>query len=167
MAGTSVDFDAAEFVASIRATMMMGLPKEPELRPIFHFPFTPDYEADPLVNELVDEGGEPYDWNGAKPTTPAAGTPEPKEPVLSGDEEGQVLLAVAAAGSGGEEQTAIGDFNSAEYDRVFLDVDWPLVQGFTWVSLGGNRYEYVSTEPQIGLFEVTLYIVRVAAGDES
>lgn len=151
MAGASTDFDAVGFRAQIRAAMTMGLPVDPAERPTFHFPRS-------RVHAVADLGGAPFDWRAGVDTS-AEGPGGLRDPI-------QVPCAWETA-KGGEDYTAVGEFNTDEALLTVLDVDFELVRGFSWVALGGNRYDYSRELPPRGLFDVTVHQVIVIARDES
>jgi hypothetical protein len=149
MAGSSPDFDPAGFRRDIRAAMQMGMPADPTQRPTFRF-----HQAKTFVT--ADVGGMPFDWN--EPPTPEDDEPA-RDPV-------QVLCAVET-NSGAEETTAIGDFDADEAVLTFLEDEYAAVAGFDEVTLGGNTYVYDKELPPVGLYEVTVYRIKVNARDES
>lgn len=155
MAGPDPDnpLFAEEFHADIGAVMMMGLPQDPALRPIFHFDGGREYLQ-------ADSAGNPWDWTAA-PTDP-----EPPDPVVAGDADDEVLLAIEPR-EGETDETTAGTFEADEYIFYFLDDQWPKVEAFTWCLLGGRRFKRTRTLNPIGLFDVTVHQVRVEADPDA
>lgn len=153
MAGSSPDFNAAEFRRSVHEVEQMGMPQDVALRPTFHFDLRPVAAA----GVATDRRGRPFDWT--EPVDPVASAP-PKPPV-------QASCSWASASAGSNEDTAVGEFNANEYDLFILDDEWAKVADFTFVLLGGNEYRREFQVPEQGLYEVTIHQVRVTARDES
>ncbi len=150
MAGTSTDLDAAEFRRDIRATMLMGLPKAAADRPIFYF------DTARTWTEETDSSGAPFDFTAtpATATTPAS---------VSG-----VMCAVELIIAAGETiETSVADFSPTKARLTFLDDDWALVDGFSYVTLGGTRYDLDKTIPPIALHDVGVHQVIVQAPSEA
>ena len=147
MAGPDPDavFDADSFRESLRFAMTMGLPEPVDLRPTFHFPKVTTSVAP------ADPGGLPWDH--------AAPVVEPS-PVASK----QVVCLVEPEG-GGTGYTNVGKFTARRATLSFFEDEWADIDGWEWVSIGGNRYDRGPTLEPLGLFEVTLYRVDVVAAD--
>lgn len=151
MAGVSVDFDATGFRDAIRATMMMGFSTSTPEWPTFYFnPSGYTYPA----GTTLDETGRPYDLS-------VMATPT----VLSS-------LTVPCAIEWGSGKTvdykieAVGDFQNGDMVLTLLDVDYTLVKTADYVMMGTQRYEIRFLEPQIGLFDVSVYRMHCRAIQE-
>lgn len=155
MAGESPDFDPDGFRADIEAAMTMGLPKELALRPTFYWD---DRVLLPVASLDGDAAGKPWDLNAPAPA-PDPDAPAPRAPV-------QVPCAVEYGSSPAEEGTAVGNLNANQARLTFLDIHYELIVGFSWCTLGGNRYKHVLEQP-VGLYDVTVRQVVVEAVDES
>lgn len=153
-------FDADSFRTDIRAAMAMGMPEDQEMRPIFLFPREQTFDN-------VDKAGVPWDYSEA----PLTDTGEDEEhAVRCGTGADEVLCAWEAGGGRGGTQsneTPFGDFDALRLVLTILDVDYAKIAGFDRVLMSGNEYRYQFEEPQIGLFDVTIYQVVVGALDES
>lgn len=153
-------FVADDFRASIRATMLLGMPEDQDQRPIFLFPRARTYAVE-------DKAHLPFDWT----TTPATDS-DPDEPrtVKCGTEADEVLCAWEAAGGRGGTQsneTPFGDFDSERLVVTMLDVDFALIDGFDRAMFSGNTYRYQFEGPRTGLYEVTVHQLVLGAVDES
>lgn len=151
MAGSNPDDPAfaADFRTNIAAVMTMGLPEDVALRPTFLFP---------LVKTFVPAArdGAPWDWT----QSPTDVQPDPPRASV------QVPCAVEPQ-AGAAVVTSVGQFDATRAILTFLDEHWSSVFGFYEVLLGGDRYAYVRQLPPIGLFDVTVHQVLVAAVDET
>lgn len=151
MAGSSPDFDAAGFREAMRATMMMGFSTSTPEWPTFYFNPT-GYTYPP--GTLLDETGKPYDFAvKATPTQAAA-------------------ISVPCAIEWGSGKTvdykieAVGDFQYGDMVLTLLDVDYALVKTADYVMMGTQKYEIRFLEPQIGLFDVSVYRFHCRAVQE-
>jgi hypothetical protein len=147
MAGKNAAFDARLFRDSIHTAMKMGMSPEIERQPVFHFP-----EQVSPVNEF-DSGDVPLDPGVAMPTEPAA----PPVSVPCGIEYGDT------AG----EMTNLGVVSPTRLVLTLLDVDYRKVEGFAYVVIDGDRYNYRRIEPPRGLFDVGIFRIHCIAEDES
>lgn len=153
-------FDADDFRLNIRATMLMGLPEDESLRPIFHFPRERDWA-------IEDHGGQPLDWL-ATPTSDSNDDPGEPRIVTCGEADDQVVCTWDAAGGRGGTQsseTPFGDFDTERLTLVLLDVDRAKIDGFDRVVVGGQEFKPQFEQPAAGLFDVTVYQIVVQAID--
>jgi hypothetical protein len=141
-------FNANEVRAGLRLAMEVGLPPDIADQPVFVFP-----------GEIVDDGlerdaeGTPLDWRATKQRGP--------------DETVQVPCAIEYMDGYGDGN--IENFGVVMPSRValtFLDEDYVEIRGFSYVMIGGNRYNYQRTEPPIGLVSVGVWRVHVRSDDE-
>lgn len=154
MAGTSTDFNAADFIANIEAAMMMGLPDDEAMRPIFHFDGARTYD-------YQDGAHRPWDPKAATATDPA-----PAAAITAGTVDGLPLCAVDPR-EGETDETTAGTFEADEYILVFLQNSWDMISDFTWVELGGKRFKRGKTVAPLGLFPVTVWQTRVEADPDA
>lgn len=143
----SGEFVAADFRATIRATMTMGLPDDVDLRPTFHFPSDDTYLS-------ASRSGMPWDWL----ATPVANDPD-ITPI-------QVPCTVAVAGTT-LTLNAVAEFNPQTAVLGLCDVDYEAVKGFSEVTILGATYRYSKLESADSLFDYTLFNVAVIAKDVS
>lgn len=155
-------FNGDDFRTNIRAAMLMGLPVDQAQRPIFLFPRERTYA-------IEDKAGQPFDWTEA-PATDTNTLPNEPRQVKCGTASTEVLCAFEAAGGRGGTQsseTPFGDFDSERLVFTVLDVDFLKIDGFDRVQMGDAIYRYQFEEPRIGLFDVTVHQLVVAAVDEN
>lgn len=143
----------ANFRAGIAKAMMMGLQPDPALRPIFHFDGYETYDSE-------DSSSRPWDWT-AEPTNDA-----PPEPIVGGNEDGQVLVAVEGR-EGETDETTAGTFEADEYLITALDLEWQKIELFTWVELGGKRFRRGKQVVMPGIFPIGIHQVRVEADPDA
>ena len=141
------DFDAEEVRAGLTLAMNVGLPVQLEDRPTFVFP-----------SEITDTGiardleGVPFDWKGDRtPTGP--------------DTTYQVPCGIEYIDDTGKVE-AFGQMSPSRVILSILDEDYALIEGFSYVVIGGVKYHYQRTEPPIGLVSVGVYQVHCRADDE-
>lgn len=151
MAGTSPDFDGQAFRDAMRATMLMGFSNDTSVQPVFHFNPT-GYTFPP--NTQLDESGKPYDLS-------VMATPTVLAPVT-----------VPCAIEWGSGKTvdykieAVGDFQYGDMVLTLLDVDYVQVETADFVMMGDQKYEIRFLEPQIGLWDVSVYRMHCRAVQE-
>lgn len=153
MAGSSPDFDAAAFDASIRATMRMGMPSAVAERVTWHWRDTETF----VIDDDPEDNGDPYDWT-ATPVTDVPGNPAAPSGEL------QVDYAIEFA-STGDQDNPVGSFDTGKAVITLLGPDYLKVKTADWVTIGPNRYEIEFVAPALGLFEATVYQVYVTAPD--
>lgn len=147
MAGTSRDFNAADFREGIAFAMEMGAAPLEENRLTFHFSSTLVYTG-PVDGENV-----PFD---ADADLASSETPDPVTvpcAVKYYDREG--LL------------TNLGIVQPTRIEVTLLDDDYEQVKEASYVTAGGDRYDYRRTEPPSGLFDVGLFVMHFAARSET
>lgn len=153
-------FDADTFREEIRAAMLMGLPENRNMRPIFLFPRERTYDK-------ADKSGVPWDFS-APPVTDT-GT-DLGHAIYCGENSNEILCTWEAGGGRGGTQsneTPFGDFDALRLVITMLDVDFAKIGGFDRVLMSGAEYRYQFDEPRIGLFDVTVHQLVVGARDES
>lgn len=153
-------FDADTTRDDLRAAMIMGLPDDEDLRPIFHFPRLRTFER-------TDRDGQPLDWS-----TPAVTDTDddPGEPrvVTCGEEEDQVACVwVAGGGRGGTQavETPFGDFDVDRLTISMFEVDRAKIEGFVSVTIGKQSYTPEFELPPVSLYNLTLHQIVVQSVD--
>lgn len=126
--------------------MTLGLPPVETDRPIF---FTPQ---DAVNYARADNEEIPFDPS-ARPQVPA--------PV-----QVSVPCAVEYVDAAGRVET-FGTVNPSKIRLTLLDEDYQRVVGFSYVEIGGDRYNYAKTEPPLGLGEVGVWTIHCIAEDEA
>lgn len=147
MAGSNPTFNAEEFRANIRATMLMGMPESTAERATFRWKPNKTFIKQ-------DSGGSPFDWT----STPVTDVEHP---------DVQVPVALEFMRTTDIAGTALGNFDMGRVTLTLLDVDNEQVVGADEVLLGGNTYDVLFVEPPIGLFSVAVYRWHLKARDES
>lgn len=112
----------------------------------FHFPSTLVY------NTNVDADGRPFDVNATvTQTTPPA-----------------IKVPCAVEYFDAESQpTNFGLMAPSKLKIALLDEDYLKVKGVSYVTLGGDRYNYRRTEPPTGLFDVGIYTMHFTSENET
>lgn len=145
MAGTSPSFDGPTFRSAIRFVFDMAAPPVEDDQVSFFF-------ASSLVyNTPVDGDNVPFDPS-------ATVTTEVPDPV-------KVPCAVEYFDTNGQE-VVFGTLTASKIAITLLDSDYDAVRGFSYVVLGGQKYDYKRTEPPSGLFDVGLFTVHCTAEDQ-
>ena len=146
MAGLVDGLDPAEFRSGIRFAMNLGLPPIEADRPVFVTPQEATNDAN------ADEEDIPFDPS-ARPQVP---------PPLTKS----VPCAVEYVDAAGRVET-FGIVNPSKIRITLLDEEYQQIRGFSYVVIGGDRYNYAKTEPPLGLGSVGVWIIHAIAEDES
>lgn len=144
--GFGEDFDSTIFRANIKNVMKMAAPTAVEERVTFLWDDVKTYTGP------TDPSGKPYQLDAATAS-------------VEETENVQIDCAVEIVDrvpSG----TPIGEFNNPRATITVLDNDYALIEGSSKCLIGGNTYNINYVEP-IGLFDVTVYIIRAQAQDEA
>lgn len=137
MAGSSPDFNLAEFNANIRAAMEMGATLAEEDRATFHFP-----ETGTSTHRSEDD----VPWNPAVVQDRAG-----KDPV--------VVPCAVDYEEPADQDTRLGLIRPTRLSITLLEDDYRAIEGCSHVVYGGERYEYRAT--QVGaLFDAGVYVVK-------
>lgn len=103
--------------------------------------------------ETESPAGNPYDW-----------TSDPvKEEVHA-----EVTIPVAMEFTGGQQDdqyNPVGDFNPRAITIYVLDVDYPLIEGATQVSVSGQIYDIKFHAPRIELVDIQMEVLHCQAKD--
>lgn len=142
MAGSSSDFDSVAFEAGIRAAMEMGLPITTADVPMFYFHAT-----------TTVAGGAPVDGEGV-PFSPSATITSTAPPPVAVD-------CAIESGTGSDEFLRAGTLDTNHLKLTFLEVDYQKIKGFAYVVVGGEKYDYRSTDAPMGLFNSGIRSVHV------
>jgi len=140
------DFPRAEIIAGLRQAMGFGERTRTADKATF-VSF-----ADQLEDVATDDRGVPWDVNVRRTRTPSATVQVPC-----------AVEWVDAADSRG----SYGTINATRIKLTLLDPDYQKVRGFEYVVIGGDKYLHRETEPPIALGSIDVWIVHVAAEDES
>jgi len=142
-------FDAALFREKIIATMTMGMPNTVSDQATFY------WEREVTFSN-TDVTGKPYFLD----DTPATDSTRP---------EIIVPVAVEFVSNSGlassTTQNDVGTFDTSNAIITVLDTYYGDVYDADWVTLGGQIYDIKYWEPPVGLFEVDIHRVHVAARD--
>ena len=147
MAGSSADFDSDGFREGIRAAMLMSMPNAVAAQPLFHF-------QDLRAVDIVDSGGEPFDWS-ATPT----GTP-PRS-------SRRVTCLIDPHTKPMPTETTIGPFRLDRANLYFFEDEWAQIQDFVSVDIDQITYDRTELLQPITLFDVTLRSVTVQSQDKN
>lgn len=140
------DFPRAEIIAGLRQAMGFGEPTRVEDRATFvSFRDLPG-------NVPTDDDGVPWDVNARRVRTPSASV--------------QVACAIEWSDAADRRET-FGTINPTGIKLTLLDPDYQKVKGFEYVVIGGDKYLPRETEPPIALGSIDVWVVHVAAEDES
>lgn len=135
-----VAFDRTGFEAGIRQAMQMGLPAAVADQPVFHF------STSNAVTGSADGRGVPF-----SPTaTVSTSTPAPVSGIVCG----------ITFGNRGDVETRLGDLSEDALAITLLDAEYQQVSGCSYVVLGGDRYDYASTDAPVSLFTAPVWTVR-------
>lgn len=145
MAGFNPDFDSSEFRTGIRFAFEMGAPVEIGDQATFFFPNQLVY------NRPVDDEFTPFDPQATVTTVP----PRPVK----------VLCGIEYQGAEGQ-AIVFGTVTASRLVITLLDEEYALVQGCSYVVVGGERYNYRRTEKPNGLFDVGLYLLHFQAEND-
>lgn len=148
MAGTDPRFNATKFRDAIVFAMNMGLPSATSERATFKWLPVREFTT-------KDRSNRPYDWTDA-----------PVTEEIHADVQIPVAVEYVARGSQSRD-TAVGRMDPSAATLTVLDIHYPQIQGATQVEFDGNTYDIVFVAPPVGLFDVTVYQIHVAARDES
>lgn len=141
MAGKNSGFNAKAFRTAIRQVYDMAAPPVSDEQATFFFP------AQLVYNVGTDAEGTPFD-----PTATVTRTqPDP------------VKVPCALDFKGATDTTDFGILAPAKVAITLLDDDYAQVEGFTYVVIRGEKYNFESVDPPSGLFDVGLYTVHVRA----
>lgn len=137
MAGTQAGFNPDTFRNAIQFVYRMGAPVDPTEQVTFHF--------EPVVttSAATDGDGVPFDPTASRQVTQPT-------PIV-------VPCGVETAAGGGEDETAFGDITETRVKVYLLDVDYTQVKDAAYITLGGERLDYLRTEQPSALFDVGLY----------
>lgn len=153
-------FDADTTVDDLRAAMLMGLPDNEDLRPVFHFPRLRTFDR-------TDAGGQPLDWSAA-PVTDTDDDPGEPRTVTCGEDEDQIVCVWEAGGGRGGTQsneTPFGDFDTERLVISLFEVDRAKIDGFVKVVIGTQDYTPQFELPPVSLYDMTLFQIVVQAVD--
>lgn len=152
--------DIDEVRSNLRDTMLLGLPNDPALRPIFHFPRIETFSPE-------DNGGQPLDWT-QDPVTDTNDNPGEPRVVTCGSGTGQIVCTWEAGGGRGGTQsneTPFGDFDVERLVITILDVDRAKIDGFNKVVIGTQTFLPDFELPPVGLYEMTVHQIVVQNRD--
>lgn len=155
MAGTDSRFDATKFRTSIKFAMHMGLPGSTQEQ------ITWQWTKERTFNN-PDSGGDPFVWSAGHVTSEVDITDMIVDCAVK-------FTAPAGTRVGG---TGIGIIDLSTVDVTFLDTDWNalIAHGGRFpekARIDGDEYTVQIVEPPVGLFDVTVYTVRLQSTDES
>ncbi len=142
MAGDLPGFSAEDFRLNIQFAMNMGLPNDDAAKPTFYFP------QQVSADVPVDGEGVPFAPSGDVDRTPIK--PAVRVPCAIEDEAGNAVVI-----------TAIGGMSEDRLVLTFLDTDWAKVEGFLYVALGGDKYNFVKELHPRALGPVDIHKVLV------
>jgi hypothetical protein len=141
-------FNADQFKAAIRSTMLMGMPEEPSERITFRWTPNRSYTS-------ADSAGNPWSWEDVPVSEDAP-------------EDVQVPAAVEfSARPAGSMDTPIGQFDTSRVIVTLLDDDFEQIRGADLIMIDGATYDVMFVGPPVGLFSVTVYSVFGEARDEA
>lgn len=139
-------FNADEVRAGLTLAMNIGMPVELEEQPVFVFPG--GILAD---GSKRDSAGVPFDWEAGRDRSP--------------DVTVQVPCAIEYVDGAGKLE-GFGVVAPSKLVLTLLDVDHAQIEGFSYVVIAGNKYNYRKTAPPLGLVSVGVYQVHVESDDE-
>ena len=137
-------FDRASILAGLRKAMEFGAPTRGEDKATFYKVVTTTGE------EPRDEDYVPFD--------PAVERSVKPTPIV-------VPCAVEYVDKADQVET-FGAVTSSRVKVTLLDDDYQKVKGFSYVVIGGDKYNYRLTEPVIALGSIDVWTVHVVAEDE-
>lgn len=146
MAGSSSEFNSAEFREAIQFAMTMGAAVDVGERATFHFP------SQLVYNGAADGADVPFDPQ----ATVTRNTPPPV----------QVNCAIDYFDADNQ-ATSFGLLAPTRLAITLLDEDYEKVEGCSYVVVHGDRYDYRRTEPPSGLFDVGVYTMHFVAQNET
>lgn len=141
-------FDADAVRAGLRLAMQVGLPTLASDQPTFFMPTVVTTSG----SHSVDGQQVPYD--------PAY------QPTRSALDKRQVPCAIEYHDGPGKIEN-FGVVTPSKVVLTLLDQDYAAVQGFAFVVITGQKFNYAFTEPGQGLVDVGVYRVHCRADDES
>jgi hypothetical protein len=141
------DFNPDDVRAGLRLAMMIGLPVDSGDQPTFYMPM-----------DVTDDGAHNLDQNG----TPFNSS---YRPVRSVPTTKRVPCGVEYQDAEGILESW-GSTTPSKAVLTLLDLDYRAIRGFSYVVIGGVKYEYRSTETPKGLVSVGIYKVHVASDDQ-
>jgi hypothetical protein len=147
VADVGVEVDVEALYAGIGLAMGLGLPADPDNRPIFVF-------RDQVTNTTpADEEQVPFDpW-----ATPV---------VVAGNQLSDIVCAIEYTDQVGQVMD-VGIVTPTRLKLTFRDPEYQLVRGFASVLIAGDRYLYRHTEPPVSLGEATFWFVHCTAEDDT
>lgn len=138
-------FDRASIVAGLRKAMEFGAPTRSGDQATFYKVTTTTGDG------ASDDSGVPFD-----PTVSRTRTPTP------------VVVPCAIEYLDRTDQTeTFGTIESSLVKITLLDDDYQQVKGFSYVAIGGVKYDYRKTEPPEALGSIDVWTVHVVAEDEA
>lgn len=140
-------FDAAAFRDGISTAMAIGLPPDLEDQPAF---VTPAAVVD--TGDERDTDGVAFDWQ------------KPRSKV-GDDTVTQVPAAIEYFDQDGQ-AVNFGSVSASKVVLTLLDEDYVLIEGFSYVVIGGNKYLYERTEPPLGMVDVAIWRIHCRSDDE-
>lgn len=146
MARAVPGFSADDFRSGIRLAMQVGLPPDLEDQPLFVFPRTATNTGP------ADEDGVPFN-------------PDEK-PVLSPLRSVRVQCAVEYDDASSRVEN-LGLISPSVIKITLLDEEYAQVKGFSYVVIGGDRYNYRLTETPLGLDVVGVWTIHCTAEDDT
>lgn len=141
-------FDADAVRAGLRLAMQVGLPTVTADQPTFFMPTT----ITPTGSRVLDGQGVPFD--------PA------NQPTRSATDKRQVPCAIEYSDGPGKIEN-FGVVTPSKVILTLLDEDYTTIQGFSFVVISGQRFNYAFTEPAQGLVDVGVWRIHCRADDES
>lgn len=138
-------FDAAAVIAGLHEAMSFGEPTRASDKATF-VSFPAASSAVP-----VDDDGVPFDTAQRPVRTPTSK---------------QVPCAIEFADRADQSET-FGFLQATRVKLTLLDPDYQQVKGFSYVVIGGDRYNYRLTEPPVALGSIDVWTVHCIAEDES
>jgi hypothetical protein len=146
MAGTPPGFNANAVRAGLHTAMQFGTPSDPGMRATF-ITLVSDTTAAP-----ADDEGTPFD--------PAAS-------ITPGTPKSVQLLCAVEYIDVMDKLTAFGYTTPSRVRITLLDTEYAQIEGFTFVVIGGDRYDFRKLQPPLGMGPITVYVVECEAVDVS
>lgn len=157
MAGTDRRFNATRFREGIKFAMQMGFPDQTAQQITWRWTTERTFSK-------ADSGGNPYTWASSQVTDTTVLTDLIVDCAVKFQPVG---AGTRVAG------TAIGTFDQSTVEVTMLDTDWDLLMAHSddrlpnQAVIDDNIYHVLFVGPPLGLFDVTVYQLFLAAVDES
>lgn len=139
-------FNSARVVEGLHKAMGFGEPTRTSDKATFYFPKRRD------IGDATDEEGVPFD------------------PTVQAEDVSKPALRLPCSVEYFQRGDVIESFGTIQSDRIkitLLDPEYQRIKGFAYVTAGGDKYVYRSTQPPDALASIDVWTVWAVAEDET